>query len=332
MKRVSVTSALAAAAVVLGSAWLAPAAPAAEFTIRIGTSPPAEHPENVGAFEIERLIEEKSGGRVDVQVFPNRQLGDQRTMVENMRAGLLDMTWVTVGFFGSYAPILNIIESGYLFDDPAHAYRVFDGKLGDEIAKQVNQHQVKLLGYFLAGVRQLTNNVRPVYTPQDLQGLKIRVPQSKYHLKSLQLMGANAVSMSFAELYTALQQGVVDGQENPLAIINDTHLYEVQKYLSLTDHLLLMHMVMYSEKRWNQLPEDIRTIVAEAVQGAEPVQRKAQEDKDAGLLTVLKEKGMQVNKADKKAFQEALKPLRQIAIDEYGDTAKQWFEIIDNAR
>ena len=162
--------------------------------------------------------------------------------------------------------------------------------------------------------------------------MKIRVPQSKYHLKSLQLMGANAVSMSFAELYTALQQGVVDGQENPLAIISDTHLYEVQKYLSLTDHLLLMHMVMFSEKRWNKLPEDIRKIVVEAVKGAEPVQRKAQEDKDAGLLAVLKEKGMAVNKADKKAFQAALKPLRKIAIDEYGDTAKRWFEIIDAAR
>lgn len=304
----------------------------AKITIKIGSSPPKEHPENVGAFEIKKRIEQMAGDRVDVQVFPNRQLGDQRTMVENMRAGLLDMTWVTVGFFGSYEPILNIIESAYLFDSEEHAYKVLDGPLGDEIRKRVEKHGVKLLGFFEAGVRQLTNNVRPVNNPQELRGLKIRVPQSKYHLKSLQLMGANAISMSFSELYTAMQQGVVDGQENPLAIIHDTHLYEVQKHLSLTDHLLLMHMVMFSEKRWNKLPADIQKIVREAVMGAEPIQRKAQRDKDASLLSVLKDKGMKVNTADKSAFRQAVLPLRQEAINEYGETAKKWFEIIENTK
>ena len=313
-------------------AGFAPTPVDAKITIKIGSSPPKEHPENVGAFEIKKRIEQMAGDRVDVQVFPNRQLGDQRTMVENMRAGLLDMTWVTVGFFGSYEPILNIIESAYLFDSEEHAYKVFDGPLGDEIRKRVEKHRVKLLGFFEAGVRQLTNNVRPVNIPQELKGLKIRVPQSKYHLKSLQLMGANAISMSFSELYTAMQQGVVDGQENPLAIIHDTHLYEVQKYLSLTDHLLLMHMVMFSEKRWNELPADIQKIVREAVKGAEPIQRKAQRDKDASLLSVLKDKGMKVNTADKSAFRQAVLPLRKEAINEYGETAKKWFEIIENTK
>ncbi len=313
-------------------AGFAPTPVDAKITIKIGSSPPKEHPENVGAFEIKKRIEQVAGDRVDVQVFPNRQLGDQRTMVENMRAGLLDMTWVTVGFFGSYEPILNIIESAYLFDSEEHAYKVLDGPLGDEIRKRVEKHRVKLLGFFEAGVRQLTNNVRPVNIPQELKGLKIRVPQSKYHLKSLQLMGANAISMSFSELYTAMQQGVVDGQENPLAIIHDTHLYEVQKYLSLTDHLLLMHMVMFSEKRWNKLPADIQKIVREAVKGAEPIQRKAQRDKDASLLSVLKDKGMKVNTADKSAFRQAVLPLRKEAINEYGETAKEWFEIIENTK
>jgi len=307
-------------------------AAADKIVIKIGSSPPAEHPENVGAYEIKRLVEANSGGRVEVQVFPNRQIGDQRTMVENMRAGLLDVTWVTVGFFGSYEPTLNMIESGYLFDSPQHAYKLFDGRLGEEIRQRVEKHQVKLLGYFLAGVRELTNNVRPVNTPKDLQGLKIRVPQSKYHLKSLQLMGARAVSMSFAELYTAMQQGVVDGQENPLAIIHDEHLYEVQKFLSLTDHLLLMHMVMYSDKLWGKLPADIQKAVRDAVKGAEPVQRKAQEEKDASLLATLKTKGMRVNNADKAAFKQAVLPLREEAVKEYGDVAKKWFELIDAAR
>jgi TRAP-type transport system periplasmic protein len=335
MQRIFSSLIVGATAALLVGAFVVAVGPVdaqAKTVIKIGSSPPAEHPENVGAFKIKELAEAKAGDKIEVQVFPNRQLGDQRTMVENMRAGLLDVTWVTVGFFGSYEPILNIIESGYLFQDEDHALKVFNGPLGDQIRERVEKHQVKLLGFFLAGVRQMTNNARPVNTPDDLKGLKIRVPQSKYHLKSLQLMGANAVSMSFAELYTALQQGVVDGQENPLAIIHDTHLYEVQKHLSLTDHLLLVHMVMYSEKIWNKLPADIQAVMREAVKGAEPVQWKAQVDKDASLLATLKEKGMAVNKADKAAFKQVVLPLRQEAIQEYGDAAKKWFEIIDQTK
>ena len=136
--------------------------------------------------------------------------------------------------------------------------------------------------------------------------------------------------VALLEIGKHLHQGVVDGQENPLSIIQDRLLYEVQIYLSLTDHLLLMHMVMFSEKRWNKLPADIQKIVREAVKGAEPIQRKAQRDKDASLLSVLKDKGMKVNTADKSAFRQAVLPLRKEAISEYGETAKKWFEIIKN--
>lgn len=307
-----------------------PAAQAgAKTVIKIGTVVAPDHPENVGARKIKELIEKKAGDRVDVQVFTDGQIGDQRTMVENMRNGVQEITWVSVGFFGSYEPILNVIESGYLFRDSQHSYKVFDGPMGDEIRVLVEKHGVKLLGYYEAGMRHITNNVRPIKTPEDLKGLKIRTPQAKYHLNTLKYMGANPVAMSFGELYTAMQQKVVDGQENPLSNIYNAKFYEVNKYLSLTGHLHLTHMVMYSAKLWDRLPADLQKIVRESVIESQEAQRKAVRDDDERLLKEIKAKGMLVNDADREAFKKTVMPLREEAVKEFGPKAKEWIDRIE---
>ncbi|OGB95991.1 MAG: C4-dicarboxylate transporter [candidate division NC10 bacterium RIFCSPLOWO2_12_FULL_66_18] len=309
---------------------VAPSAVAGTKTvIKIGTGVAPDHPENIGARKIKELVEKKAGDRVEVQVFTDNQIGDQRTMVENLRNGTQEITWVTVGFFGSYEPILNVIESGYLFRDSHHSYKVFDGPMGDEIRALVEKHGVKLLGYYEAGLRHITNNVRPINTPADLKGLKIRTPQAKYHLNTLKYMGANPVAMSFGELYTAMQQKVVDGQENPLSNIYKAKFYEVNKYLSLTGHLHLTHMVMYSAKLWDKLPADLQKIVREAVIESQETQRKAVRDDDENLLKELKAKGMQVNEGDREAFRKAVLPLRDDAVKEFGPKAKEWIERIE---
>ena len=301
----------------------------AKTVIKIGTVVAPDHPENIGARKIKELVEKKAGDRLEVQVFTDGQLGDQRTMVENMRNGTLEITWVTVGFFGSYEPILNVIESGYLFRDSQHSYKVFDGPMGDEIRVLVEKHGVKLLGYYEAGLRHITNSVRPIRTPADLKGLKIRTPQAKYHLNTLKYMGANPVAMSFGELYTALQQKVVDGQENPVSNIYKAKFYEVQKYLSLTGHLHLTHMVMYSAKLWDKLPPDLQKVVRDSVVESQEAQRKAVRDDDATLLAQLKAKGMQVNEADRDAFRQSVLPLRDEAVKEFGPKAKEWIDRIE---
>ncbi len=311
-------------------AMLAPSAQAgAKTVIKIGTGVAPDHPENVGARKIKELVEKKAGDRLEVQVFTDGQLGDQRTMVENMRNGVLEMTWVTVGFFGSYEPILNVIESGYLFRDSQHSYKVFDGPMGNEVRALVEKHGVKLLGFYEAGLRHITNNVRPIKTPADLKGLKIRTPQAKYHLNTLKYMGANPVAMSFGELYTAMQQKVVDGQENPLSNIYTAKFYEVNKYLSLTGHLHLTHMVMYSAKLWDQLPADLQKVVRDSVIESQETQRKKVRDDDERLLNEVKAKGMLVNEADREAFRTAVLPLREEAIKEFGPKAKEWIERIE---
>ncbi|MBK7470769.1 MAG: TRAP transporter substrate-binding protein [Betaproteobacteria bacterium] len=297
--------------------------------IRIGTVVNLDHPENVGARKIKELVEARSNGALEVQIFTDSRIGDQRTMVENLRNGVQEITWVTVGFFGSYEPILNIVESGYLFRDSQHSYKVFDGPFGNEIRALVENHGVKLLGFYEAGMRHLTNSARPVNTPNDLKGLKIRTPQAKYHLNTLKMMGANPVAMAFPEVYAALQQKVIDGQENPLSNIFFAKFYEVNKFISMTGHLHLTHMVMYSDKLWSRLSPPNQAIVRQAVIDSQEAQRKAVRDDDARLLAEIKKTGAVVNEADRAAFRNAVLPLREEAQKEFGAKAKQWIDMIE---
>ena len=320
-----------AAALLAGTALVAPAL-AQDVTIKVGTVVSGDHPENVGAREFERLVEERSGGEIEVRVFTDSQLGNQREMVEQLRSGTLEITWVTTGFFGSWEPVMGTLEIGYLFDDREHAFRAFEGPLGDEVAERVEQHGVELLGFYEAGMRHLTNSVRPVNGPEDIEGLKIRTPRSTYHLRSVEMMGANATPMAFNELYTAMEQGVVDGQENPLSNIFNARFSEVNDHLALTGHLHLTHMVLYSEQLWDDLSPEHQEIVRQAVLDSAVVQRAQVAEDDATLLSELEAQGMQVTRPDREALAAAVAPLRDDAIAEFGEDAARWIEMIDAAR
>lgn len=318
-------------ALAASSALISPAF-AADLVIKIGTGVSGEHPENVGAYEIKRLIEERSGGDIEVRVFTDGQLGNQREMIEQLRDGTLEITWVTTGFFGSWEPVLNTLEIGFLFDSREHAFAAFDGQLGEEVAALVNNHGVELLGFYEAGMRHITNNVRAIENVEDLAGLKIRTPEAKYHLSTLELMGASPTPMSFNELYAAMEQGIVDGQENPLSNIHSAAFYEVNDHLALTGHLHLTHMVLYSEQLWDQLTDEQREIIGQAVVDSQVVQRNKVGDDDASLLTVLEQEGMTVTQPDRAAFAELVAPLRDQAISEYGQQAADWLDLIDSLR
>jgi tripartite ATP-independent transporter DctP family solute receptor len=305
---------------------------AADVTIRVGTVVSGDHPENVGAREFERLVEERSGGEIDVRVFTDAQLGNQREMVEQLRSGTLEITWVTTGFFGSWEPVLGTLEIGYIFDNREHAFRAFDGPLGERVAGLVEQHGVELLGYYEAGMRHLTNSQRAVEGPDDMDGLRIRTPRATYHLRTLELMGASATPMAFNELYTAMEQGVVDGQENPLSNIFNAAFYEVNDHLALTGHLHLTHMVLYSEELWEELSAEHQEIVRQAVLDSAEVQRAKVAEDDATLLDELRDRGMQVTEPDREALAAAVAPLRDAAIEEFGDGAQELLDLIDAAR
>lgn len=326
MKHIISTLALAAAAMTGGQAL------AQDVTIKVGTVVSGDHPENVGAREFERLVEERSNGEIDVRVFTDAQLGNQREMVEQLRSGTLEVTWVTTGFFGSWEPVLGTLEIGYIFDDREHAFRAFEGPLGDKVAELVEPQDVELLGFYEAGMRHLTNSQRAVNGPDDIKGLKIRTPRATYHLRTLELMGANATPMAFNELYTAMEQGVVDGQENPLSNIYNAAFYEVNDHLALTGHLHLTHMVLYSADLWKGLSEEHQAIVRQAVLDSAEVQRAKVAEDDAGLLSELEERGMQVTRPDRKALAAAVAPLREDAVAEFGAPAQELLDMIDAAR
>lgn len=287
-----------------------------------------EHSEGKFAIKFKELVEEKSDGDIKVEIYFRGVLGGQRDYIEGLRMGTLELSWATIGFLSSYSPILNIFELPYLFSSREHAFWMVNGPLKTMISEQVEKHGLKLLTFIEAGQRHITNNIKPIYTPEDLKGIKVRVPESKVNIEALTALGASASPLAWPEVYLALQQGVFDGQENPFSVIYDDSLWEVQKYLSKTGHMFLMFMIMYSETLWNQLPVDIQKIIEESALEAAVYQIKAAKDESNILESVLIEKGMIVNEADIDAFREAAKPLYQKYIDEYGPEAEKAISLI----
>ena len=306
-----------------------PSFAADKIVIKIATGTASDHPENVGCRYFEKLVEERTDGKVDVQLYDQGQLGAHKDYLEGLRMGTIEITMVGIGELSAYEPILGLFDLPYLYDSPDQAYRAVEGPLFEKLKGLTDKHDFKILAFWEAGTRHITNNVRPINTPEDLKGLKIRVPTAKVSVDTFNTFGANASPLAFTELYMALQQGVYDGQENPLSNIYASKFYEVQHYLSLTGHQFLIHVFMYSNKLWDKLPEDIQKVVQEAAKEAALYQRYVVHEEDANLLAVLKEKGMEVNKADADAFREAAKPLYDKYIEEYGSEAK---EIIDTIR
>jgi tripartite ATP-independent transporter DctP family solute receptor len=299
-----------------------------KIIMRVATGTAPDHPENVGANKFKEILEGKSNGRVEVHVHPAGQLGSQRDFVEALRSGTLEITMVTIGFYSAYDPLLNIFELPYLFRDRDHAYRVVDGPVGTQIKDRVNKKGVHVMAFWEAGLRYVTNNVRPINKPEDLKGLKIRVPESKVNIDTFKAFGANPAPLPFTEVYMALKQGVFDGQENPPSNIYQSKLYEAQKYLSLTGHQFLVHMFMYSGQLWDKLPADIQKMTEESAIEAGKFQRDYTWQQDTKLVAALKEVGMQVNSVDKQAFMEKAQPLYAEYAKLYGDDAKRFIEQI----
>jgi|WetSurMetagenome_2_1015567.scaffolds.fasta_scaffold28226_3 TRAP-type transport system periplasmic protein len=319
----------------LGFLVLGPGSVAAgePIVIKFGNSPPIDDPECLGALRFGELAEKKTGGRVKVQVYPLSQLGAQREMVEGLRLGTIEMTMVTVGFLSSYDQFLNIFELPYLYNDHFHSYRVFDGPIGEDVKKRIDKGDYKPLAFFEAGIRHVTNSRRPIKAPEDLKGLKIRVPQSKVNMDALAAMGATPVAMAFPEIYAALQQRVIDGQENPYTMPWNFKFYENQKYLSKTGHMLLTHTVLYSKKLWERLPADIQAALTEAANEAKHYQReqvRLAEEKVQGLL--VEKGGMLFNEVDHDAFRKAVAPLYEKYAKEYGAEAGSFIKRIQETK
>ncbi len=261
---------------------------------------------NQGGNKIGEYLMKKFPGRIDFQLYPASQLGNEREILEGLRIGTIEMT--TSGVAGLADPLFDIFDMPFLFRDRNHVYTVLDGPIGKEILEHNKDSRLVALGYFENGFRHITNNKRPINTPADLRGLKQRVVEHKIYLATMKALGANAVPIPYGELYTSLKTGVVDGQDNPLINIWTAKFYEVQKYLTLTGHAYSNNVVFASKAWWDKLPPDIQAGVREAVAEAAVHVRKESIKADGELVAKLKAAGMVVNDVkDREAFVEGTK-------------------------
>jgi tripartite ATP-independent transporter DctP family solute receptor len=251
------------------------------------------------------LFRAKTNGRIDIQVAHSAQLGDDAAMVTAIRTGALDITANSQGAVAAAVPEYAAYGMPFMFSTPAQAFKVLDGPLGKELADKSAEKGMVVLGYCDNGIRHMTNSKRPITKVEDMKGLKMRTPPDAVLVDIMQALSADPQQIKFAELYVALQQGVVDGQKNPLVNIHASKLYEVQKHLALTSHMFQMTPLLISKRTWDRLSEADRKVMQEAATEATALQRKLSQEADDKLLADLKAKGVQVTTVDKAAFAKA---------------------------
>jgi tripartite ATP-independent transporter DctP family solute receptor len=292
---------------------------AAEVTLKLGHIADPQNPYAQGAQKFADLVAEKSGGTIKVEVYPSSQLGNQRDLVEGLTLGTLDLTMTSTAVLGNFHPQIAVFDLPFIFRDREHAFKALD-TVGMEISKDLEEKGMKVLAFYENGVRNMTNNIRPIRVPEDMKGLKIRVMEQPIYIAMMKALGANPTPMAFGELFTALQKGVVDGQENPAAHIYTKRFFEVQKYISLTEHTYSAEPLVVSMITWNKLTPEQQTIIQEAAEEARDWQRQLAIDLENGYWDKIRESGKCeiITDVDKEAFREATAPVWKDFEDQVG--------------
>ena len=266
----------------------------AETVIKIGHGAAEAFHMHRALLKFEDLVEAGSNGKIDVQVFPSSQMGPDREIIEGVQTGVLEMAIPPSSFFAGWDPAFAVIELPYMYASKDIAYEVLDGDAGAEMLARVENQGLVGLGWLELGVRNVTNNVRPVATPEDLEGVKLRTMKVPAHVATFETLGANPTPMNFGEVYSALQQGVIDGQENPLAIITSQRFYEVQKYLSTTAHVFAVYMPVISKPFFEGLSAEHQQLVRESMAAARSYQAELVAAEDTAQLEEIRAAGVEV--------------------------------------
>ncbi len=290
----------------------------AQTIIKIGyaTSPTSHY--GVGTTVFCNEMEKGTQNRYKCQQFPSSALGGEREQIEAVQLGTQDMVNTSTGPLGNFVPEVKIVDIPFLFRDYAHARKVMDGPIGQDLQKKMAAKGLINLAWTENGFRHMTNNTRPIVHASDAAGLKMRTMENKVHMEGYKTFGILPTPMAFPELFTALQQGTVDGQENPIPVILASKFSQVQKYLSLTGHVYSPAALIISPQVWNKLsPADQKAFTAAAKKGAAAQRKKVNDDEDTGIAQLEKE-GMQVvKKVDGESFRKAVAPA-------YADFAREF--------
>jgi tripartite ATP-independent transporter DctP family solute receptor len=296
---------------------------AAQFNWKSGTNQVKEHPLSVAMIDMADTVRKESGGRLDITVFPNNQLGGDTQMLPQLRSGALQMMTLDGGILASVVPAAEIQSVGFAFKDSADAIAAFDGALGAFVRSEIEAKDIHCFEKIWEnGMRQITSSTHPIKNAADLANFKIRTPSAKMSLDLFRAFGASPSAINFSEVYTSLQTHVVDGQENPFTNIYTAHLYEVQKYISLSSHMWGGYWLITNNDAWKGLPPDIQTIMTRNAAIAAQKQRAAVFADNARLLGELKNKGMIPNDVDRPSLRAKLGAFYKDRKNELGD--KVW--------
>jgi tripartite ATP-independent transporter DctP family solute receptor len=252
------------------------------------------HPQVQGMEKFAELVKEKSGGKIKVRLFPGGTLGGDVQTLSALQGGTVEMSVMNAGLMSGVSKDFSLVDLPFMFETPQQADAVMDGPFGTKLAETLPEKGVVGLGYWELGFRNLTNNRHPVAKADDIAGLKIRVLQSPVFIDLFTALGANPVPMPYPELYTALETGTVDGQENPFSNIVSAKMYEVQDHLAITNHIYNPQIVVISKKAWDKMNGDERKVIQDAATEARDFQRKVARTQSDEALAELKGHGMQV--------------------------------------
>jgi len=278
----------------------------AATNLTLGHNAAPGNPRSIATERFAELVKERSNGNISVRVAGSEQLGNEQSLLTSLRTGAVSMTVNSQGSTSALIPELAALGLPFLFEDSAAAFKVLDGPIGEELAQRFAKVQMVPLGWWDNGIRHITNSKRPVVKPADLKGLKIRTPPDPMTIDIFQALGAGTEQISFGELYIALQQGVVDGQENPLTNIASSKLYEVNKYISLSGHKWESSPFLMSQITWTRLSAADKEIIKTAAKEAGDLQRKLFAENEAKFNAQFRaDPKLAVNEVDKPAFREA---------------------------
>ena len=307
------------------------AAPAAaQTTIRIPHCCAAGSHFDVGAKRFAELLAEKTGGKLKGEVFPGGQLGQETEVISNVQMGSIEATFIGHDPLAQFAPETTLLSQPYLFRDHAQALALLKGDLGKAFGEGLRKKGLRVLAWGDNGARVYTNSKRAISKPEDLKGLKIRSPQSPVNLAVTGAFGGIPVAMPYGEVYTALQQGTIDGQENAVINIYPARLYEVQKHMAMTNHLLSFTVLVMNDRLFSSLPAEQQKAVQEAATEAVDHQSRHAAQQAEDLTKKMEAQGVQVTRPDLAAFREAALPIHQQYIGK--NFSKDLYEMVRNAK
>ncbi|GAX90177.1 TRAP transporter substrate-binding protein [Effusibacillus lacus] len=301
------------------------------YTFKAGHSLTENHPYHLSLKQLKENVEKRTNGKVKIEVYPLSQLGAERELTEALSLGTADMSISSTAPIANFYPAIGVVDLPFLFGSREHATKVLDGKVGQDLLKGLEKSGIIGLAWGENGFRHITNSKKEIKSPEDLKGIKIRTQENKIHIAAFEALGAKPTPMAWTEALTALQQGVVEAQENPAIVADQYKLYESkQTFMSLTGHVYSPAVFMFSKSKWDTLPPDIQKIIAEEAKAAAKFEREQIAKMEEESLKKLKEKGVKIfENVDKKPFRDAIKPVYEKYESQFG---KKLIEDIVNTK